>query len=315
MTDYYRVMLGKASAYVDECIAGGFIGADFDIREDLTGRLPADWRAFNKAYIPVFMAHVPDKSKVAAGLACGMLWTIAKGLNEGDIVLTPTGAGMYHVGAVTGPYYYEPDGNLPHRRPVTWRSDLIARSAMSDELKRSSGSIGTVSNVTRFAAEIEALLTGPTAPDLVAADPTVEDVSTFALEKHLEDFLVANWAATELGKTHKIYEVDGEKVGQQFPTDTGPIDVLAQSHDGAELLVVELKRGRASDSVVGQIQRYMGYVAQDLAEPGQTVRGVIIALKDDIPIRRALAVAPNIDFYRYEVSFRLRKVWPVPPGS
>jgi restriction system protein len=301
-------MLGKASAYVDECIAGGFIGADFDIREDLTGRLPADWRAFNKAYIPVFMAHAPDKSKVAAGLACGMLWTIAQGLNEGDVVLTPTGAGMYHVGAVAGPYYYEPGGNLPHRRPVTWRSDLIARLAMSDELKRSSGSIGTISNVTRFAAEIEALLTGPTVPDLVAADPTVEDVSTFALEKHLEDFLVANWAATELGKTHKIYEVDGEKVGQQFPTDTGPIDVLAQSHDGAELLVVELKRGRASDSVVGQIQRYMGYVAQDLAEPGQTVRGVIIALEDDIRIRRALAVAPNIDFYRYEVSFRLRKV-------
>ncbi len=98
---------------------------------------------------------------------------------------------------------------------------------------------------------------------------------------------------TELGKTHKIYDVDGEKVGQQYPTDTGPIDVLAQSHDGTELLVVGLKRGRASDSVVGQIQRYMGYVAQDLAEPGQSVRGVIIALDDDIRIRRALAVAPT----------------------
>lgn len=307
MTEYYRVMLGKASAHVDESVAGGFIGADFDIHEDLIGRLPGDLRAFNKAYIPVFMANVPDKSKVAAGLACGMLWTIAKGLNEGDVVLTPTGTGMYHVGTVTGPYYYEPDGNLPHRRPVAWRNDLIARSALSDELKRSTGSIGTVSKVTRFASEIEALLAGPAAPELVAADPTVEDVSTFALEKHLEDFLVANWAATDLGLTHKIYEVDGEKVGQQFPTDTGPIDILAQSHDGAELLVVELKRGRASDSVVGQIQRYMGYVAQDLAEPGQTVRGVIIALEDDIRIRRALAVAPNIHFYRYEVNFRLRK--------
>jgi restriction system protein len=61
-------------------------------------------------------------------------------------------------------------------------------------------------------------------------------------------------------------------VGEQYPTDTGPIDVLAESHDGTELLVVELKRGRASDSVVGQIQRYMGYVAQDLAEPGQRAR-------------------------------------------
>ncbi len=58
-------------------MAGGFIGADFDIREDLTAKLPEDWRAFNKAYIPVFIAIHPDKSKVAAGLACGMLWTIA----------------------------------------------------------------------------------------------------------------------------------------------------------------------------------------------------------------------------------------------
>lgn len=308
MTDYYRVMLGRASVYVDECLAGGFIGADFDIHDNLTGRLPDDWRAFNRAYIPVFMANVPGKSKVAAGLACGMLWTIAKGLHDGDVVLAPTGTGMYHVGRVVGPYYYDPDGSLPHRRPVAWSNDLIARSALSDELKRSSGSIGTVSKVTRFASEIEALLAGPAVPELVASDPTVEDVATFALEKHLEEFLVANWAATALGSTHKIYEVDGERVGQQFPTDTGPIDILAQSHDGTELLVVELKRGRASDSVVGQIQRYMGFVAQDLAEPGQTVRGAIIALDDDTRIRRALAVAPNIIFYRYEVTFRLRKV-------
>jgi restriction system protein len=307
VTQYYRVMLGKASAYVDDSVAGGFIGADYGIHEDLTGKLPEDWRTFNKSYIPVFLANAPDKSKVAAGLACGAVWTVAKGMNEGDVVLSPNGSGMYHVGTVTGPYYYEPNGSLPHRRPVIWRSDLIARSALSDEMRRSTGSIGTVSNITKFGAEIENLLSGPITPDLVAADPTVEDVSTFALEKHLEDFLVSNWAATELGKTHTIYEVDGEKVGQQYPTDTGPIDILAQSHDGAELLVVELKRGRASDTVVGQIQRYMGYVAQDLAETGQSVRGVIIALDDDVRIRRALAVAPNIDFYRYEISFRLKK--------
>ena len=89
--------------------------------------------------------------------------------------------------------------------------------------------------------------------------------------------------------------------------DTGPIDILAISHDGSELLVVELKRGRVSDSVVGQIQRYMGYVQGELAEPGQSVRGVIIALEDDLRVRRALAVAPNIDFYRYEVNFKLHK--------
>jgi restriction system protein len=176
---------------------------------------------------------------------------------------------------------------------------------MTDELKRSTGAIGTVSNVTKFAAEIAALLTGPVGPSITSADPNVEDPSTFALEKHLEEFLVSNWNSTILGKTHSIYEVDGERVGQQYQTDTGPIDVLAVSKDGKELLVVELKRGRASDTVVGQVQRYMGYVLDQLAEPDQRVKGAIIALEDDIRIKRALSVAPNIDFYRYQVSFRL----------
>jgi len=73
------------------------------------------------------------------------------------------------------------------------------------------------------------------------------------------------------------------------------------------LLVVELKKGRASDAVVGQVLRYMGYVQEELAETGQTVTGVIIALEDDQRIRRALAVAPSIAFYRCQMSFKLLK--------
>ena len=69
----------------------------------------------------------------------------------------------------------------------------------------------------------------------------------------------------------------------------------------------ECLKGIAIDNVVGQIQRYMGYVFEELAEQGQTVRGVIIALEDDNRIRRALAVAPNLEFYRSEVSFKLSK--------
>ena len=68
---------------------------------------------------------------------------------------------------------------------------------------------------------------------------------------------------------------------------------------------MELKKGRASDTVVGQILRYMGYVQEEILEQGQTVRGVIVALEDDVRIRRALAIVDNINFYRYEVSFRL----------
>ena len=59
--------------------------------------------------------------------------------------------------------------------------------------------------------------------------------------------------------------------------------------------------------MVGQIQRYMGYVKEDVAEDHQKVRGVIIALEDDKRIRRALQIAQGIDFYRYEVKFNLIK--------
>ena len=103
-------------------------------------------------------------------------------------------------------------------------------------------------------------------------------------------------------------EEDGEVIAQQFPTDTGPIDILAISKDKKELLVIELKRGRASDRVVGQIQRYMGYVISDVAEADQTVKGAIVALNDDLKIRRALSVTNNIEFFKYKVDFELSRI-------
>jgi restriction system protein len=178
---------------------------------------------------------------------------------------------------------------------------------MSQALQNSAGSIGTVSNISKHGEEIESLLAGNAPPQLISTDELVEDPAVFALEKHLEDFLVQNWSQTELGQKYAIVEDEGEIVGQQYPSDTGPIDILAVSKDKKEYLVVELKKGRASDAVIGQVQRYMGYVLEDLAEADQSVKGVIIALEDDLRIRRALSVTNNIEFYRYQVSFKLFK--------
>lgn len=305
---YYRVMLGRQSAHVAECLAGGFIGTDFEIHQDLSGQLPEEWRQFNAAFIPVFLANRPDKSRIAAGLACGALWTVSKGIRTADVVLCPDGTGRYHVGEVQGGYTYAPGQVLPHRRPVKWLPMVIDRAAMSEPLRNSTGSLLTVANISDYHQEIEqflAALPGQAAPNIVATDPVVEDPVAFAMEKHLEDFLVRNWAQTELAQDFKIYEEDGELVGQQYGTDAGPIDILAVSKDGQRLLVVELKRGRASDVVVGQILRYMGYVKEQIAEPHQTVEGAIIALDDDQKLRWAIAVVPSIRFYRYQVSFKL----------
>lgn len=308
MKNYYRVMLGRKSVHAKECFAGGFIGTDFDIHEDLTGKLPETWRPFNAAYVPIYLATHPDKTKVAAGLACGAIWTVSKMLRPGDIVLSPDGTGRYRVGEIEGEYWYAEGEILPHRRTVNWSDVYIERAAMSEPLRNSTGAIGTISSVNAHAEEIESLIGGrPTSAPLpvMTSEGLVEDPVAFAMEKHLEDFLVANWAQTELGRDWDIYTDEGELVGQQYPTDTGPLDILAISKDRNRLLVVELKKGRASDAVVGQILRYMGFVQDELAEPKQTVEGVVIALDDDHRLRRALAMVPTIRFYRYKMSFQL----------
>jgi restriction system protein len=51
----------------------------------------------------------------------------------------------------------------------------------------------------------------------------------------------------------------------------------------------------------------MGYVKDELADKEQEVKGVIIGLDDDLKVKRALSVTNNIDFFKYEVSFKLHK--------
>lgn len=300
-------MLGRGSIHAEESHRGNFIGIGFFENQNLTNHLSENWRDFNKEFIPLFLEEYPQKNKISAGLASGMVWTLAKGIQIGDVALCPDGKGNYYVGEIVGGYEYHMDQHLPHRRPVRWFIKSIARDSMSEALKNSCGSIGTVSDITKHADEIEALISGSSPQVIVTTDETIEDPSIFALEMHLEDFLVENWKSTELGKRYDIYEEDGEIVGKQYPSDTGPIDILAISKDKSELLVVELKRGRVSDVVVGQIQRYMGYVKEELAESNQIVRGVIIAFEDDVRIRRALSMTQNIEFYTYKIQFKLEK--------
>lgn len=311
MKNYYRVRLGKNGVHAEDCFTGGFIGTDFGILQDLSSKLHPEWREFNKEFVPIFLATHPDKSKITAGLACGALWTVSKGMQVGDVVLSPDGTGNFRVGVVTGDYYYAENQILFHRRPVKWMEVKIERSAMSDGLRSSANVPLTVvgpTAITNYRQEIEQLIGNPVGmPMMTASGDEIMDVASFAMERHLEDFLVENWAQTELGRDYDIYQEDGETVGKQYPTDTGPLDILAISKDKQRLLVVELKKGRASDAVVGQTLRYMGYVQDELAEPNQTVQGVIIALEDDQRLRRAISMTQNISFFRYQVSFKLMR--------
>ena len=312
MKQYNRLMLGSKSIHLEECIKNNFIGVDFGITQDLSNDLNGTWQDFKDVYVPMWMKNNPTKSKVPAGLACGAIWTVVKNLKKGDIILSPNGTGKYYIAEITGDYTYSPDNILQHRREVRWFETTIDRSSMSLNLKNSAGSILTTCDLTSYSEEIENLLKGEsTTTHIIETTPQeIEEQVNFALEKHLEDFLIANWTSTELGKGYDILkDENGDIIGKQFPTDTGPIDILATSKDKKELLIVELKKGRASDSVVGQIQRYMGYIKEEYAEEGQTVRGIIITLEDDKRIKRALSVAPNISFCTYFMVFKLNHIF------
>ncbi len=301
---YYRVMAGRGSMYAEQCRAEGFIGADFGIDDSLDGKLTEELRDFNKAMIPIFLRNRPDKTKIAAGLACGALWNVSKGIQIGDMILSPDGTGSYMVGDVTGAYHHAPGDILPHRRHVRWRDIRVLRSDMSESLKHSAGSISTVANISDYANEIERL-TGPAAPLPI---PGSDDALGFGLEAHLEQFLVDNWPQTPLGAEWDLATEDGEVIGKQYQTDAGRIDLLAESKDGTRLLVIELKRGRASDEVVGQVLRYIGFIRDQIAAPHQTVEGAIIALEDDQKLRWALSAVRDVRFYRYEIKFDLHEV-------
>jgi restriction system protein len=139
-------------------------------------------------------------------------------------------------------------------------------------------------------------------------DVAKEYSAGFILEAQLEAFLVRNWKSISWGRLLQICEGPDGKSGHQFVTPIGRLDFLCIDQVTDALVVVELKRGRPSDTVVGQIARYMGYVRSQLAMPGQSVEGLIVAQEADDALRYAVAAFPGLQLMTYQVTFELSPV-------
>ena len=118
------------------------------------------------------------------------------------------------------------------------------------------------------------------------------------LERQLEEFLAANPELIEPGLT--LYRDEDGRPGQQYPTDVGVIDLLCRRQNG-QLLLIELKRSRVSDVVVGQISRYIGWVKKHMARDSE-VCGLILCHDRDDALKYAVYAHPSLSL-RY---FRLR---------
>lgn len=125
------------------------------------------------------------------------------------------------------------------------------------------------------------------------------------IETKLEDYIVQNWSKIDFGSNLRIYLEDGEPVGQQYDTgEIGRIDLLCEDVDKGDLVIIELKKGRPSDEVIGQLARYMGWVREKLAE-SRNVRGIVLAPDFDAKMRYAARAIPGVELLRYEVRFEI----------
>lgn len=142
----------------------------------------------------------------------------------------------------------------------------------------------------------------PTLREKLAKD--IESESEFALETHLEEFIDNNWNKINFGSRLVRYEADDQK-GRQFPAGTWSIDFLCTDSDTGDFVVIELKRGKSSDSTIGQVLRYVSWVKENLAKPGQKVRGIIIAKEIDEALRYAVKSLDDVSVLTYKVDFVL----------
>jgi len=150
-------------------------------------------------------------------------------------------------------------------------------------------------------------ITGSRETRAALAPATVEQIEAqteFALESHLEDFLDKNWAKIDFGSPLVRYATEDQD-GRQFPAGAWSIDFLCLDTKTGEIVVLELKRGKSSDSTVGQVLRYMGWVKENLAKSGQGVRGIIIAKEVDDALRYAVKSIVDVSVLTYRIDFKL----------
>ena len=124
-------------------------------------------------------------------------------------------------------------------------------------------------------------------------DDVQPSTTSVSLENDLRNFLADNTQRLEKGLSviGKEYDISG----------AGRVDLLCKDTRGY-YVVIETKKGRESDKVVGQILRYIGGLKKD----GKKARGIIIVNEPDERLDFAVeAVKDFIKLKYYKVKFEI----------
>jgi restriction system protein len=130
------------------------------------------------------------------------------------------------------------------------------------------------------------------------------------MEKYFEEFIIKNFATIFKGRLTLYNDHEESKAQQRIMLDDenkqiGRLDLLAKDASG-NFVVIELKKGKESDQVIGQLLRYMGWVKEKLCIDTQDVSGLVICKKIDSKLKYALIPVSNrISVKEYTMDFKL----------
>ncbi|MEZ4866630.1 MAG: endonuclease NucS [Caldilineaceae bacterium] len=259
--------------------------------------------------IDVVASTFPDRPNATKSLFVNMLWSFYHEIDPNDVVIARKGRKILAaVGKVTKQGYYAPGRNPYLASPGNSHPNFLEVEWLDQPRNKIFANIvfpmHSVYEITEN--QYLSLVEGPITDLATSSNEAVESQNEFVLEKYLEEFIVSNFNTIFKGDL-KIYEDVEGLDGQQYSTGIGPIDILAVELKSNSFVVIELKKGRPSDQVVGQILRYMGWVKENLCQGDQTVKGIVICRDPDPKLSYALKMVNNVDIRYYSVSFTLRR--------
>lgn len=117
-----------------------------------------------------------------------------------------------------------------------------------------------------------------------------------SLERDLQSYLTTRLNEIEEGLTL----IETEK-----GTSAGFVDILAKDKFN-NLVVIELKAGKAKDAAIGQLLGYIGALTET-NKGSSTIRGILIASDFDERLIYAIKTLPNLSLLRYSLNFRFTK--------
>jgi len=179
---------------------------------------------------------------------------------------------------------------LDERVFVTLAASPEARAQLADLLASKLRAAGA--RPDGVAAILPAMVLAESEP-VAAVEQAEQAKDEVLLEAAIEQYLVDHWAETPFAE-RGVHLHD-----RQYNIPTGIVDLLGWQREQHAWWVVELKKGKAEDRVIGQLLRYTGWMRAERLRPKEDVRGVILAREASDRLKYAVTEIPHAEIWTF----------------